>query len=86
MLDARLIACRRENLFHKHGVERRSHAHRDGKDSSIAITTHAMQGLAPPLEDRHIEALNRFRVVHHEPHLLIQSQPATEVKGTLLRT
>ena len=70
MLHASLIADGCEDTLHKQGVERRSHAHRDGKDSSIAVTTHAMQGLAPPLEDRHIEALNRFRVVHHEPHLL----------------
>ena len=86
VLDACLVADSREDAFHKHRVERRSHCHRDGEHRGVAVAAHAMQRLAPPLEDRHIEAFYGAGMVHHQSHLLLQRQPLAEVLGTFLRT
>ena len=86
ILDASLIAHSSQNALHKHGVERRSHTHRNGKHCGMTISPHAMQRLVPPLEHRHIESFNSMRVVHHQAHLLLQSQSSANILCTLLRS
>ena len=86
VLDAGFVADCCEDALHKQSVERSRHAHCDGEDGGVSIATQTMQSLTPPLEDGHIEALNCLRVVHHEPHFLLQRQALAEIQSTFLRT
>ncbi len=70
-------------VFMPRGIEGRSQS--DGlRILGHAFVDHSMQGLAPPLIRRNIEAWNCCRVVLHFQGLLGQGQTMDEISGTLL--
>ena len=78
-----LIGDRREHLIYQLVIKRRCHPNGLRKDS-IAILTDTMTCLTPPVIRRNTETVDRCRLVHHQPHLLLRCQQGYQVLHPLL--
>ena len=72
-VGARLIRHLRENIVEQLGIECSSHS--DGLwIDGIAALSHTMTSLAPPVVAGNTQAVDRNRLVHHQPHLLLRCE------------
>ena len=81
--DAGLIADSGKHLVQQSIVPRGGHGHGDGEYGGIAITSHAMKGLVPPLELGNIQVVDGRRRVHHQAHFFFERESLEQIIGTL---
>ena len=66
IFDPGLITDGSENLLNELGIERGCHADRHRIHGGVAITSHSMKSLVPPVVGRNSKAWNRLGVVIHK--------------------
>ena len=78
-----LIAHLRENIIEKLCIECCCHADRLRIDG-VSTLTNTMTSLAPPVVAGNAQAVDGYRLVHHQSHLLLRSKQTQQILNTIL--
>ena len=82
-VGAGLVGNRAEHIVEEFRVERGGHA--DGLGiNGVASLAHTVASLAPPVVGGDAEAVDGYRLVHHQSHFLLRGEQRDEVLDALL--
>ena len=76
-----LIGYGREDIIDQLLIEGGCHTDWLGKNG-VAVLTHTVASLTPPIVRRNIETVNRNGLVHHQAHLLLGGEQRNEILHT----